>query len=413
MQAKAALSLGLVALCAGAAYLLSGKSTTPNSSGSDDRHVAIAKLGNIDRILRLTGRTSARKYSNIIAPTPRGPEGGRALVLMKLVKPGAYVKKGELIAQIDAQSTQDHVEDVADSVRQAEADIEKRKAEQRVEWESLQQVLRTAKSDRDKALLDAKTTGLLTDIERELLKLNVEEAEARYTQLQKDLAFHKAANEAELRILDITRERQKRHHDRHAGDLVKFTIHSPSDGLAVMQTTFRGGESGQVQEGDQVGPGQSFMKVVNPASMQVEAKANQTESSELRIGQPVTVLLDAFPGLQFKGRVYSIGALATGGWMQNNYIRSIPVNVQIEGSDPRLIPDLSAAADVLVGKAENVLCIPLAAVHERNGRTTVLAREAGAPGLSFEERQVTLGIHDGKNVVVLSGLTAGAEVKLN
>ncbi|MDQ2950290.1 MAG: HlyD family efflux transporter periplasmic adaptor subunit, partial [Acidobacteriota bacterium] len=310
-------------------------------------------------------------------------------------------------------ATQDHVDDVADSVRQAEADIQKRRAEQQVEWESLQQVLRAAKSDRDKALLDAKTTVLLTDIERELLKLNVEEAEARYSQLQKDLSFHKAANAAELRILDLTRERQKRHHDRHASDLVRFTIHAPSDGLAVMQQTFRGGESGQIQEGDQVGPGQSFMKVVNPARMQVEAKANQAESSELRIGQPVIVRLDAFPGLQFNGRVYSIGALATGGWQQNNYIRTIPVNIQIEGSDPRLIPDLSAAADVLVAKAENVVCIPLAAIHEHNGRTTVLARPGGASGLGFDERQVTLGIHDGKEVAVLSGLTAGSEVKLN
>ena len=127
----------------------------------------------------------------------------------------------------------------------------------------------------------------------------------------------------------------------------------------------------------------------------------------------VIVRLDAFSGLQFNGRIYSIGALATGGWQQQNYIRTIPVNIQIEGSDPRLIPDLSAAGDVLVAKAENVVCVPLTAIHEHNGRTTVLARQGGAPGLNFEEREVTLGIHDGKEVAVLSGLTSGAEVKLN
>ena len=409
MRFKAAISVGLVALCAGAAYLLSGKPNTPKTPPAADARIAIARLGNIDRVMRLTGKTSARSFSNITAPLLRGPDSGKSLVLMKLVKPGALVKKGELIAQIDAQATQDHVEDVADSVSQAQADIQKRRAEQQVEWESLQQILRTAKSDRDKALLEAKTTVLLTDIERELLKLNVEEAEARYGQLQKDLSFHKAANEAELRILDLTRERQKRHHDRHAGDLVKFTIHAPSSGLAVMQTIFRGGESGQIQEGDQVWPGQSFMKVVDPASMRVEAKANQAESGDLRIGQSVIVRPDAFPGLQFNGHVYSIGALATGGWMQNNYIRSIPVNIEIEGSDPRLIPDLSAAGDVLVAKAENVVCIPLAAIHEHNGKTTVLTRQGGG----FQEQQVTLGIQDGREVAVLSGLSAGAEVKLN
>jgi HlyD family secretion protein len=300
------------------------------------------------RVLRLAGQTSARRFYNITAPTLRGPEAGKSLVLMKLVKSGAFVRKGELIAQIDAQTTADHVDDVADLVKQAQSDIVKRKAEQAVEWENLQQTLRAAKSAAEKAKLDARTAGILTPIERELLQLNVEEADARYAELQRSVQFQRAAYDAEIRILEITRERQQRHHDRHAHDLTKFTVHAPVDGLAVMQSIWRGGEMAQIQEGDQVGPGQLFMKVVDPYSMQVEARANQAESGELRVGQRVVVRLDAFPGLQFPGSVYSIGALAVGGWLQNFYIRNVPVNIAIEGSDPRLIPDLSASADLTI-----------------------------------------------------------------
>src|SRR5205085_3720513 len=111
-----------------------------------------------EHVLRLTGQTSARTFTNVTAPMLRSPEGNRALVLMKLAKAGAFVKKGELIAQIDAQTARDHVDDVADSVRQAQADIRKRRAEQEIEWENLQQTLRIAKSDMEKARLDAKTT---------------------------------------------------------------------------------------------------------------------------------------------------------------------------------------------------------------------------------------------------------------
>lgn len=409
MRSKLLLSAALVSLIAGAAYLLSGKTSPAKPAPISGPQIARAAIGNVESVLRLTGQTSARTFVNMNAPMLRGPEGNRSLVLMKLVKPGTHVRKGELVAQIDAQATRDHVDDVADNVKQAEADLRKRKAEQEIEWQTLQQTLRQAKSDMEKARLDAKTAGLLTDIERELLKLNVEEAEARYQQLQKDLAFHKAVNEAEIRILEITRERQKRHHDRHALDIEKFTIYASMDGLAVMQQTWRGGEMGQVQEGDQVSPGQLFMKLVNTASMQVEGKANQAESSELRIGQRVRVHFDAFPGLQLDGHVYSIGALATGGWMQNNYIRNIPVNIQIDGSDPRVIPDLSASADVLIARAENVVTVPLAAIREHEGKTTVLANT----GNGFEEKTVTLGIHSSSSAAVLSGLKAGDEIKLN
>ena len=303
-------------------------------------------------VLRLAGQTSARNFVNMTAPQQRGPESDKKLELMKLVANGAHVHKGDLIAEIDAQPVKDHIDDVADTARQAEADIAKRKAEQAIEWEQLQQTLRVAKADAEKAKLDAQTTVLLTQIERELLQLAVEETAARYKKLQEDVSYHRTANAAELRILEITARRHQLHHDRHAADLKKFTIYAPNDGLAVMQSIWRGGEMGQVQEGDQVWPGQLYMRIVDTRYMQVEARANQAESNLIRVGQSADVTLDAFPGVHFPGKIYSIGALATGGWIQNFYVRTIPVRILIEGSDSRLIPDLSAAADITLSGLE-------------------------------------------------------------
>src|SRR5688500_6799257 len=109
-----------------------------------------------------------------------------------------------------------------------------------------------------------------------------------------------------------TLERHTRHRYRHARDIQVFTIRAPIDGLVVMQQTFRGGEMASIQQGDRVGPGQPFMKIVNTKEMQVEAQLNQAASSDLRIGQRATIKLDAFPGLEFNGKVHSIGALAVG-----------------------------------------------------------------------------------------------------
>src|SRR5450756_2200663 len=107
MRSKILLLAALAGLIAGAAYLLSGKTSPSKPASTPDRHIATATLGNIESTLRLTGQTSARTYVNMTAPMLRGPESNRALVLMKLVKPGAQVKKGELVAQIDAQATRD------------------------------------------------------------------------------------------------------------------------------------------------------------------------------------------------------------------------------------------------------------------------------------------------------------------
>jgi hypothetical protein len=301
------------------------------------------------------------------------------------------------------------MDDIKDTILQASNDVRVRESEQAVELDALQQSLKVAKSNLDKAILDAKASEVRTDIDRELFKLAIDEAEGRYQQAQKEIAFRKQAQAAELKILNITLERHRRHLGRHDHDLVRFTIRAPMDGLVVMSTTFRGGEMVQIQLGDQLMPGQSFMKIVDPRSMQVEGNINQAESSELRVGQTVEVGLDAFSGLQLKGKVYSIGALAVGGWRQQYFVRNVPVRIALEQFDARVIPDLSAFGDVQLERAENVTQVPLGAVHEDNGKNFLFVRSGDA----FDRRPVTLGIHSNTQVAITSGVNAGEEVKLN
>ena len=365
--------------------------------------------GALVRSVRLTGQTAAKNYANIIAPMLRGPEGRQPLLLLKLAKGGSQVHKGDLLAQIDAQSSQDHVDDVKAMVLQAEGDIKKRRAELMLNTESLQQTLSTNKADMEKASLDLKAAEVRTEVERELLKISVEQATARYRQAQRDLETIKISQKSELRMLEITKIRQQAHLGRHDSDAQKFTIKSPMDGLVVMQSMWGGSELRQVQEGDNVFAGQPFMKVVNPASMQIEANVNQAEIGDFRVNQSAVIRLDAFPGMEFPGKIYSIGALAVGGWRQNFFIRNVPVRIAIQSNDPHVIPDLNGSAEVLLGKVENASIVPLGAVREEDGKLFVLIKQ----GEGFEKRPVTIGLKNDTQAAVLSGLTAGDEVRLN
>ncbi|MBM3811208.1 MAG: HlyD family efflux transporter periplasmic adaptor subunit [Acidimicrobiia bacterium] len=364
---------------------------------------------NLDHTLRISGQTSSREYQNITASIMRGPDAGREMILLFLIQSGKQVKKGDLLAQIDSKSLEDHVDDIAADITNAEADIRKRKAEQAVDLENLNQTIRVAKSDLERATLDAKPSEVRTPIDQELLKLAVDEAAARYKQAQSDVEHKLVGYKSEIRILEITKWRHENHRERHRIDLVRFTIRSPMDGLAVVQATFRGGEWNLIQQGDQLFPGQLFMKVVNPANMQVEALMNQSESDLVRISQKTSIQFDAFAGMKFPGKIYTIGALATGGFRQNNYIRSIPVRISIDGSDPRLIPDLSASVDILLKREENVTRVPLGAVFQDGSQDVVFVKSAG----KFQKRPVTLGAKNATHARVISGLSSGEEIALS
>jgi multidrug efflux pump subunit AcrA (membrane-fusion protein) len=83
--------------------------------------------------------------------------------------------------------------------------------------------------------------------------------------------------------------------------------------------------------------------------------------------------------------------------------------LKIEGSDPRLIPDLSASADILVDKAEGKVLVPRGAISTDNGKTVAYVKK----GETFEKREVSLGLQNDTHAVVLSGLSGGEDVRLN
>jgi len=366
-------------------------------------------VGALVRTVRVAGVIAARNYALMSVPVLRGPESRGNLTLMKLAKGGSYVNKGDLVALMDTQTAQDHIDDHKDTLAQSEQDMLKRKAEQAVDWGNLQQTLKLARANLDKATLEDRAGEVKTDVERELLRLNLEEAQATYKQREADLAVTREGDRAELRILEITHQRNQIHLDRHLVDIVRFEMKAPMPGLVVMQQVFRSGEMAQIQEGDQVSPGQPIMKIVDPRSMQIEASANQTQSSQLRVGQVATVGLDAFPELRLNSRVYSIGALAVRSSRESHYLRIVPLRIVIEGGDSRLIPDLSGWADVEVERHDNVIIVPCEAVHIDQGQAAVFVKGAS----QFEKRAVTLGPANHIQVAVLEGLRAGEEVALS
>ncbi|MBI4910181.1 MAG: HlyD family efflux transporter periplasmic adaptor subunit [Acidobacteria bacterium] len=366
-------------------------------------------LGPFKRIVRVGGITAARQFENVTAPRLRGFEGRSQMELLRLVKNGTWVKNGEELAQIDPGSQVEHMDDIKSTIAQAELDVSKRRAEQEVDTGSLTQTLRVSKSAVDKARLENQAAEVRTEVERELLKLTLEESEAKFKQAQNDIPQKKIGQEAEVKILGFTKERHVRHHNRHEVDIKAYTIRSHMDGMIVLSSVYRGGgESQQLQQGDQLGSGQPLLKIVNPNSMQVEASVNQTESTEIRIGLPATIGLDAYPEVKLPGKIYSIGALAVGGWRQNYYIRSVPVRFTIDGAHSQLIPDLSAYADVLVESTDNATLVPLGAIRQEGNKNFVYVKQ----GEEWQKREVALGSANNLHAVAKAGISAGEEVRV-
>jgi multidrug efflux pump subunit AcrA (membrane-fusion protein) len=326
------------------------------------------------------------------------------------------VKAGEVIAEFELQWLIDHVDDTNSNVVQRKADVDRQRAQNMITRETDRQALQQAIAEANKAELDLRTAPVKSEIEAELLKNLAAETAATAKALQQEFDTKEKVYAANMRVAEIVAQEQMLHLGRHQNDLQKMTVMSPLNGLVVMETDIRNGQPTQTAEGDQISPGRLFMRVVDVSKMIVNAGVNQADVQSIRIGQKAKVRLDAYPDLVFDGRITAMGAIAGQGGDpfrrsgSGLYLKTVPVQISIESSDERVLPDLSASADIQLQQIPAEVIIPRSAVKgDSNQRFVVYVR--GPQG--FEPREVELGDYNDTHVIVTAGLEAGEEVLLS
>lgn len=332
-------------------------------------------------------------------------ERDHQLLLVKLVKPGAHVKKGDVVAEFDRQYQLNLLDDFKANVIQAESSVKKLKAEMAVAKGAHDELLRGARADLDKARLDLKTIEVRSAIEAEKFKLAAEETDARYRQLLKEIKLFEASQAADLRANQIDLEQAQIELRQAEANVQRMVLRTPVDGLAVMKDIRRGpGQWGQVAVGDQLWPGQSFMQVVDPAAMVINAAVNQVDAELLRVGMAATIRLDGYPGLALPGHVINVGAISKPGGWRPTYMREIAVRLKLDEMDPRVIPDMSASADITLGTEKHATLVPLSSAFQEEAGTpfVFLSTPSG-----WKRRAIELGKRNHINAVVRSGLHEG------
>jgi len=322
-----------------AAIFLHTKSKAPGSAAQLSRGSAVA-----EQTLRLKGITAAVAARSIMAPLIAGQQVG-TLTITKLVPSGTRVKQGDLLVEFDRQAQardfidkQSQADDLNQQVIEGKAKEDAARAKDETE-------IKQAEDSLAKAKLEMEKVELLSRIDAEKAQEDLDEAKATLAQLHETFDLKRKAAQASIRILEIQRDRTRETMLHAQANSALMEIHAPIAGIVVFNTIWKQGNMGEVQEGDQVRPGVPFMQVVDPAIMEVHVRVNQEDLLGLRVGQKAQVHLDAYTDLVFPGQLESIDPMGTPGDFSQK-LRSFSATFSIDGHDPRLMPDLSAAIDV-------------------------------------------------------------------
>lgn len=372
------LLLGLV-FGAGYFYLKRGQVTTDDAFISGDIFLITPRVAGYVKKVRVSENERVKQGQTLVELDPTELEVAVAEARAQLAGSQATLESLKLGVPLELDQTEQKVRGARAQLESLRRTLEMVREEEQAATHELER----AKSENDKTLVDLERMKALRK-DGAVSQAAVDDAQTRY---QSTLALVRAAEakresagkrkasiqsdmeryeaniklaatgqvEADIKASEV--EAQKAAVNLAMARLKKAelelgyaVITSPAEGYATRKN---------VEEGQMVSKGRPLMAVVSldPGSLSVTANLKETQITHVRPGQPVTIKVDAYPGLRLEGTVESIMA-GTGSVFSlfppenasGNYVKvvqRIPVKIALNVSDLQSLPVMRIGMSVV------------------------------------------------------------------
>jgi multidrug efflux pump subunit AcrA (membrane-fusion protein) len=155
-----------------------------------------------------------------------------------------------------------------------------------------------------------------------------------------------------------------------------------------------------VSAGDGIKEKTPLLVLVATNPLKLQGTVPERFAPEIRVGQPVSVTLDAYPGRAFRGKVSRVSPAV------DPQTRTLALEALLENPDGRLKPGFFAKGEVLARTDREVPFVPEAALYTFVGITKVFVVADG----TVQERQVEVGDRVNGWVEIRRGIKPGEVV---
>jgi len=178
--------------------------------------------------------------------------------------------------------------------------------------------------------------------------------------------------------------------------LEQAVVTSPADARVLVRAV----EPGQI-----VQPGRALLTLALAGPLQLVGQVDERYLEQLQIGQPASVLADAFPGRSFAARVQAIAPVV------DAQRGSIEVKLALPQAPPDFLrEDMTLSVEVETGRRERTLVVPMEALDGGHGGSAAIVHVVHDGRV--EARALRLGLRTLEAAEVLEGLAAGDVVLL-
>ncbi len=294
------------------------------------------------------------------------------------VRQGAKVKAGDVLLEIDAS---DHVASIAAAQSQSAAARARITTARATLAETEQQAQRAAALARE---------GIGP-------KGSADDLEARAASLKEQVKASDAEAKAQDALVAALRV-----------NLGNYTVVAPISGTVTNKPPQVGEFVGPQPAGVAIDMG--GVQIADFSTLMVETDVPEGRLSQIKMGSPTEIVLDAFPSKRFRGKAVEVTPTV------NRTKATVTVKVAFVDDNDGVLPEMSARVSFLSGeldkeamKAPPKTIVPGTAIAELNGSKVVYRLESGVVRIT----PVTLGPAFGTGFEVQSGVNSGTKIVNN
>lgn len=347
-------ALGALILIAGVWYAFSVE------NGNLKYKTEAVETGSIEQTVTALGALQPKDYVDVGAQV----SGTLEIVHVKI---GDIVKKGDLLAEVDPTVYESTV--AADQAKLKDLDSQ-------ITGQQAQLALAQIQNRRNQALLKIDAVSRdLADTSAALVK--------QYT--------------ASIASLRAQVEQAQSTLDGDEANLSYCKIYAPMSGTVTSQTTLQG----QTLNNRQSAP--TIMQIADLTTMTVKAQVAEADVSKLKAGMPVYFTTLGMPDRKWRSTVRQI--LPTPETVNDVILYNALIDVA--NADQALMTSMTAQVFFVLGSAENVPIVPVAALRPsksgEDGAYRVLVMNGSSPKMT----EVKIGLMNRVSAQVISGLEVG------
>jgi multidrug efflux pump subunit AcrA (membrane-fusion protein) len=377
------------------------------SKKSDEQEITCKVLkGAVEVKVHTSGQLESENSENIDLPAVLSGQNVRVyeIKITDLVEEGTVVDSGQYIATLDHKVIEEVLTAARLDLETSAAVIEDAKLDSNLSLSNYRDLIVNSKSDVEERKIVLAESVYESPSVIKKAEMDVGKANRKLEQDIKglDMRQRQLLSQMERRNIDF-RLKQKR-----VDDLLKLydalIIKAPKPGMVIYARDRYGIK---IQIGSMLTPWNPVIaKLPDMTKMISETYINEIDISRIKIGQKVTLSIDAFPSKVLNGEVISVANI--GQPMPKSDSKVFEVNIRIHGSDPDLKPAMTTGNVIQTGLYSDKLYVPCEAVFETDSTKYVYVKDK-----KITRKLVDVGDENEDYIIINKGITEGEVLLLN